>query len=430
MRILLKDVKKIYSPEADLDQYKHIIIDGNKIESLVKKDALKINNFDKVINCKDMVALPGLINTHTHSSMSLLRGYADDYDLDRWLKEKIWPAEAKLTKKDIYWGAKLSILEMVRTGTTTFADMYFKMDKVAEAVSETGIRAVLSEGLIENNDGKQGFNDAVDFCLRWQNKAKGRIKTCLGPHSAYSCSPDYLKLIRDKALQHNLLINIHISETKDEVDMMQRKHDLTTVGLLEKIDFFKAKVIAPHCVHLTERDIDILKKHRVGVVYNPMSNMKLGSGIAPIHKLLKKGINVSYGTDGAASNNNLDLIEEARLGSYLQKVALNNPQALPIEDTLRMLTLSGASNLGIDNLGEIKQGYLADIILVNIENNAHNYPSYNHLSNIFYASNGSDVDTVIINGKVVMENREMNMIDEKEVYHKVEKLTEKYHKNF
>jgi len=426
MNILLKNIKEIYSPSQDLSEYKHIEIEGKEIKRVTKDDDIVSNDHDRVIDCSDMVVLPGLINTHTHSSMSLLRGYADDFKLDKWLSDNIWPAEAKLTREDIYWGAMLAVVEMIKTGTTTFTDMYFQMDKVAEVVKKSGIRAVLSEGLIEDNDGMEGLNDSVDFALKWQNKADGRIKTTLGPHSPYTCSADYLEKIRDKALANNLLIHVHISETDDELGFMKDKYGLSTVELFDKINLFDTKVIAPHCVHLSESDIEILADKDVGVVYNPASNMKLSSGIAPIKKIMDKGINVSYGTDSAASNNNLDLIEEARLGSYLQKVATGDPTVLPIEENMKMLTVNGAKTLGIPNLGEIKEGYLADLVLINVKNTAHQYPSYNYLSNIFYAGNGCDVNTVIVNGEIVMENRVLIKINEEKVYKKVEQLTQKF----
>src|SRR6056297_1189494 len=426
MNILLKDIKKIYSPAENLSEYKHIEIDGKNIKNIIKDDSKIKNDYDKVIDCSNMVAMPGLINTHTHSSMSLLRGFADDFKLDKWLNDNIWPAEAQLTEEDIYWGAMLAVVEMIKTGTTAFADMYFQMDQVAQVVKKCGIRGILSEGLIEENDGLGGLNASVDFALRWQDKAEGRIKTTLGPHSPYTCSADYLEKIRDKAVQNDLLIHIHISETADEISFMDDKYGLSTVELFDKINLFDAKVIAPHCVHLTDNDIDILADKNVGVAYNPASNMKLSSGIAPIKKLLDKGINVSYGTDSAASNNNLDLIEEARMGSYLQKVSTGNPTVLPIEENLKMLTTNGAKILGLSNLGEIKEGYLADLVLIDTKNISHQYPSYNFLSNIFYAGNGGDVDTVIVNGDLLMENRKLITIDEDEVYKNIKRLSKKY----
>ena len=426
MDILLKNIKNIFTPNQDLSDHNHIVISGKTIKMITKENEFEESNFDEVINCKELIALPGLINTHTHSSMSILRGYADDYILDKWLKEKIWPAEAKLTKEDIYWGAMLAVLEMVKTGTTTFTDMYFQMDEVAKVVKKTGIRAVLGEGLIEENDGIDGLNNALNFALRWNSKVEGRLRTCLAPHSAYTCSPEYLKKIREKALENDLLINIHISETQDEEKIMKDKFDLSTVQLLDSINFFDAKVIAPHCVHVSDNEIEILNNNNVGVVYNPASNMKLSSGVAPINKMIDKGISVSYGTDGAASNNNLDLFEEARMGSYLQKVFENDPTALPIEETLQMLTINGAKNLGINKLGKIKEGFLADIILLDTKGMVHQYPSYNYLSNIFYAGNGNDVDTVIVNGEIIMKDREMEFIDETVVYEKINKLTQKY----
>ena len=426
MSILLKNIKEIYSPDLDLNNYKHIIIRENKIDKILKDIDISNYNFNKIINCEDKVVLPGLINNHTHSSMSILRGYADDLVLDKWLKEMIWPAEAKLTEEDIYWGAMLAVLEMIKTGTTTFTDMYFHMEKVAEVVEKSGIRAVLGEGLIEENDGIEGLNASLDFALKYQNKANDRIKTCMAPHSAYTCSPDYLEKISEVALKNDLLINIHVSETKDEVNIIKEKYNTTTVQLLEKIGLLDNTVIAPHCVHVNDQDIKIIKNKKVGVVYNPSSNMKLSSGIAPINKFLNNDINVSYGTDSAASNNNLDLIEEARMGSYLQKVSTGDPTVLPIEENLKMLTSNGAKILGYSNLGEIKEGYLADLILIDTKNSVHQYPSYNYLSNIFYASNGGDVDTVIVNGEVLMENRILLSIDEKEVYKNIKELSKKY----
>lgn len=426
MSILLKDIKEIYSSELDLSHYNHIIISENKIDEILKEININNYNFNKIINCKDKVVLPGLINNHTHSSMSILRGYADDLVLDKWLKEMIWPAEAKLTEEDIYWGAMLAVLEMIKTGTTTFTDMYFHMDKVAEVVQKSGIRAVLGEGLIEENDGIEGLNSSLDFALKYNNKANGRITTCMAPHSAYTCSPDYLKKVSKAALENNLLVNIHVSETKDEVNIIKEKYNTTTVQLLEEIGLLDNSVIAPHCVYVNEKDINIIKNKKVGVVYNPSSNMKLSSGIAPISKLLDNNINVSYGTDSAASNNNLDLIEEARMGSYLQKVSTANPTVLPIEENLKMLTSNGAKILKYSNLGEIKEGYLADLILIDTKKSVHQYPSYNYLSNIFYAGNGGDVDTVIVNGEVLMENRKLITIDEDEVYENIKRLSKKY----
>ncbi|MGM0445979.1 MAG: amidohydrolase [Bacillota bacterium] len=426
MSFLLKDIKEIYSPDQDLSLYNHIIITDHKIDKILKDINLDKYNFDKIIDCKDKVVLPGLINNHTHSSMSILRGYADDLILDKWLKNKIWPAEAKLTEDDIYWGAMLAILEMIKTGTTTFTDMYFHMNKVAEAVEKSGIRAVLGEGLIEENDGIEGLNDSLEFAVEYNTKAEGRIKTCMAPHSVYTCTPDYLKKVSYAALENNLLVNIHVSETKDEVNIIKDNYNTTTVQLLEDIGLLDNDIIAPHCVYVNDKDIKLLKDKNVGVVYNPSSNMKLSSGIAPISKLLDNGINVSYGTDSAASNNNLDLIEEARMGSYLQKVSTGDPRVLPIEENLKMLTLNGAKILGYTNLGEIKEGYLADLVLINTNNIPHQYPSYNYLSNIFYAGNGGDVDTVIVNGEVLMENRKLITIDENQVYKNIEKLSKKY----
>ena len=425
MSILIKNINEIYTGE-ELIKEGWIAIEGNRITGLGKKNTdPDKSKFTHVLEARDQIALPGLYNLHTHAAMTLLRGYADDLPLQQWLEEKIWPQEAKLESEEIYWGTKLAILEMISTGTTAFMDMYFQMDHVATAVEESGIRAVLSEGLIEANDGEEGWLKSLEFCKRWQGKARGRIRTMLGPHAPYTCSREYLIKIGELARANNLSLHIHIAETRKEYEDFLNTYGSTPVQYLDSFGFFENRVLAAHCVYLDEKDMEIFAENDVNVAYNPGSNMKLGSGIAPVNEMLKRGINVGFGTDGTASNNNLDLIEEARMGSYLQKVNNCLPTALGLDDILKMLTINGAKALGLEDAGRIKEGYLADLVLVNIKESSYYYPHHNNLSNLFYAGNGRDVDTVIIDGSLVYKNKEFLTMDVEEIYYQVEKLRNK-----
>ncbi|MFW5998292.1 MAG: amidohydrolase [bacterium] len=427
--ILIKNIKEIYTMNESNFKIEegYIIIKENIIQEIgetpvPKKEKMNNIHFDKIINGENTVALPGLINTHTHSAMTLLRGFADDLPLKNWLEEKIWPVEAKLSPEDIYWGSLLAIIEMIKSGTTTFADMYFKMDQIGQAVKKSRIRAVLSQGLIEANDGKEGLKNAVTFCKKWNNKANKRITTMLAPHAPYTCSPEYLEDIYEISRNLDLPINIHIAETKNEIKTIQNKYNLRPLELLEKVKLLERPIIGAHCVHLNENDIELLKNNKVGVAYNPNSNMKLGSGIAPVNLMLKKGIKVGIGTDGTASNNNLDLIEEAKIGSYLQKANNLDPTLLDVKTMSKMLTINGARILHLENLGKLQPGFLADLILIDIKKDSVFYPHHNNLSNILYAANGNSVKTVLINGNVVMENKKITTINEQKVYREVERI--------
>lgn len=424
MKILIKDIEEIYTnQDRRVIKNGYIIIEGNIIKEIGSDyEYKKETYFDKIIDAGGKIAIPGLINTHTHAAMTLLRGYADDLPLQTWLEEKIWPYEAELSEDDIYWGTKLAILEMIKNGITTFTDMYFQMDKVAQAVNQTGIRAVLTQGLIEANDGMEGLEASLQFCLKWNDQADGRISTMLAPHAPYTCSSNYLKEIIKYSSKFNLPINIHVAETKLEYEESLKTHGLSPVKYLDKIGLFNQPVLAAHCVYVDEDDIQILARKNVGVAYNPKSNMKLGSGVAPIKKMLEAGINVGIGTDGAASNNNLDLIEEVKIGSYLQKVSNLDPTALNTWEMLDMLTYYGARSIKINKLGKLEENYLADLILININSSPSQYPHHNNLSNLLYAGNGKDISDVIINGQIVMENRNLLTIDEEEVYHNVEQI--------
>ncbi|MCL2336295.1 MAG: amidohydrolase [Firmicutes bacterium] len=371
---------------------------------------------DVVLERPRMVAMPGFVNCHTHAAMTLFRGYADDLPLMRWLKEKIWPLEAHLTPEHIYQGTLLSCAEMIKGGTTTFADMYDAMDMVARAVEETGLRAVLSRGMIGlGENGEKAMRESIAFIEQWHGGAGGRVTAMFGPHAPYTCPPEYIKRVVEQALRLQVGIHIHLAETKDEVNEIKEKYGCAPVVLMETTGLFEAPVLAAHCVHLEDREIEILARHRVGVAHNPQSNMKLASGIAPVTRLKKAGALVGLGTDGAASNNNLDMMEEMRAAALLQKVSTGDATALNAREALRMATADGAAAVGLGGLvGKIKPGLLADIILLDLHK-PHLYPLHDLHAHIAYAALSSDVDTVIIDGRVVMEERRLLTMDENAV---------------
>ncbi len=376
---------------------------------------------DKTLEGKDMLALPGFVNSHTHAAMTILRSYADDLPLMNWLKEKIWPLEAKLEEEDVYWATLLCCLEMIRSGTTTFADMYFYMHRVAEAVEKSGMRADLSRGMIGvGPEAETAMDYSREFVSRWHGGAGGRISVRLGPHAPYTCPPDYLKRVIGLAGELNVGIHIHLAETLAEVEEISKKHGMSPIRLADSLGLFELPVLAAHCVHLDGGDIEILTKKKVGVAHNPESNMKLASGVAPVTAMIEAGVMVGLGTDGAASNNNLDILEEMRSAALLQKVTTMNPLALPSFQALRMATAGGAAALGRGGeIGVISPGRKADIILMDTRK-PHFYPRHDWMAHVVYAAQSSDVDTVIIDGRVVMEGRRVLTIDEEEVYGQVQ----------
>ncbi|MBC7324007.1 MAG: amidohydrolase, partial [Moorella sp. (in: Bacteria)] len=319
-----------------------IAINGGRISHVGEQGTLPADfTAEKVIDGTGMVALPGFVNCHTHAAMTLFRGFADDLPLMQWLEEKIWPLEAGLQKEDIYWGTLLACAEMIRSGTTTFADMYFHMGQAARAVEEAGLRASLSRGMIGTAPGVGAgelppLEYSVEFARRWHGAAGGRITVMLGPHAPYTCPPDFMRRVIRAAHDFGLGIHIHLAETAGEVEDMKRRYGKTPIQLMDGLGLFELPVLAAHCVHLEEKDIEILASKKVGIAHNPQSNMKLASGIAPVAKLVAAGAVVGLGTDGAASNNNLDMLEEMRTAALLQKVATGNPVALPAFDALAM----------------------------------------------------------------------------------------------
>ena len=417
--ILIKNAF-ILDPNNFEDKKQSLLIKDDLIAEIA--DEIDESNIDKVIDAEGKILLPGLVNTHTHLSMTLFRGLADDLSLDSWLNDHIWPMEANLNGDYCYIGALLGAVELIKSGTTTFSDMYFYMEDVARAVEDAGIRAVLSYGMIDfgiEEKREAEIKENMALFNACNGMADGRIKVFFGPHSPYTASEELLVKVRELADEYGIGIHIHVSETQKEINDSLDERGLRPFEYLEKIGFLGPDVVAAHCVWLSDNEIEIIKKHGVKVSHNPCSNMKLASGIAPVSKLIENGICVSIGTDGASSNNNLDLIEELKTASLLQKVSTLDPKVLDSEESIRMATIKGAEALGLDDeIGTIEVGKKADIILIDTAAANMTPDSSSLSSNVVYSANGSNVDTTICNGKILMENKKLTTLDEEEIYAK------------
>ncbi len=381
----------------------------------------------KVIDASGCVILPGLVNSHTHAAMTLFRGLADDLPLMDWLQGHIFPAESRLTEKWVYWGAMLACAEMIMSGTTTFCDMYLFEHKTAEAARAAGMRALVGEvlydfpspayGPIEN-----GLRHTEDLIERWRGDPLVRV--AVEPHALYTCSPDLLRRCHEVSQRQNVPLVVHLSENQAEVEQIMEKYGKRPVRHLADLGLLGPGLVADHCVALDEADIDLIAQNGVKVVHNPESNMKLASGIAPVPRLLDRGVTVALGTDGCASNNNLDMFGEMDTCAKLHKAANLDPTLLSADTAIRMATVNGAEALGWGGvLGGIAPGMLADIIVVDFAK-PHLTPVYNPVSHLVYAAGAADVRTSIIGGRVVMEDRKLLTLDLEEIFAHVREFAE------
>ena len=367
----------------------------------------------ETIDCRNSFTTPGFINAHTHAAMTLFRSYADDMALLDWLQQKIWPAESNLTAEDVYWGTQLAIAEMLASGTTAFADMYFFMDQVAKACTETGMRASLSRGLIEADGPQQDqrFEENEQLFVDYHGAADGRITVMLGPHAPYTCPPECMKKVVAMAQRLGAEIHVHLAETQWEVDQSMKKYGKSPVAVLDELGVFERGTLAAHCVWVSPADIEILAAKKVRVVHNPASNMKLASGAAPVAAMLAAGVTVALGTDGATSNNNLDMLEEVRLASFLQKLNRMDPTVLPTRQVLALASQGGAAALGqADTLGKIEPGYKADLAIFNTTA-PHWWPQHDLASMLAYAANAADVSHTLVDGRVLYRKGEFTTLD-------------------
>ena len=381
---------------------------------------------DQVIDGTQHFAIPGFVNAHTHASMTLLRSYADDMKLMDWLEQMIWPIEAKLRSDDIYWGAMLAAVEMIHSGTTCFADMYGPdMERVAEVVEQSGMRGVLSRGLIgvaPDSDKKLEENAAL--YENYHGTADGRITVMFGPHALYTCPPDYLKKVAEKAQALGAEVHIHMSETVGEVENCIKQYGKRPFAHVASTGLFDSGTLAAHCVHLDDEDIDIIKRYHIRVAHNPGSNMKLASGTAPVPRLLEEGICVALGTDGASSNNNLDMLDEVQLAALMHKVHTLDPLAVPALTAVKMGTEYGAQALSLHDVGRLQAGDKADIVLFSMHGAAWT-PCYNPVSLLAYSAKSSSVDTVMVDGKILMENGTLKTIDEERVLYEAQRVADR-----
>ena len=407
-----------------------VAIDGRDIVAVDRPDVIAARfKGRETIDATGQVVLPGLVNTHTHAAMVMFRGLADDLALMDWLQKYIFPGEAKTVSSDmVRIGTSLAAVEMIQSGTTTFADMYYFEEDVAKAAKQAGLRGVLGETII-------GFPVAdaktpADALARTESFIKAfqgddLITAVPAPHSTYTVDPDTLRATKALAAKYHTPILIHIAETEDEVGIIKDKYKLTPVGFLDSLGFLGPEVVGAHCVWLTPEDIAIMKRHDAKVSHNPESNMKLASGTAPIPTYLKTGLTVGLGTDGAASNNDLDMFEAMRQAAFLHKLVSRDPQVVPAATALEMATMGGARVLGLDRLvGSLEPGKRADLIVVSMKG-ARQTPMYNAVSHLVYVSHGDDVQTTIVNGRVLMRDRKVLTLDETKVLAEARALSEK-----
>lgn len=404
---------KFFKPDCTVGTA-NIFISDDKI-SAITADNSTLPADITVIDGKNKFATPGLVNAHTHASMTLLRSYSDDKSLMDWLNKDIWPIEAKMIREDIYWGAALAAVEMIRGGTTAFADMYGpNMEEVAKVVDESGLRGSLSQGLIGIFDGDKRLASNVELYKNCHGSANGRVTIMFGPHAIYTCPPDYLKKVAAEAQKLGAEIHMHMNETRDEINDCLKNYGKRPFEVVAETGLFDSGTLAAHCVWLSDAEIDIIKRKKIRVAHNPGSNMKLASGIAPVSRLLVEGVTVALGTDGASSNNNLDMLEEIRLAALLAKVDTFDPLTVPATQSIQMATEFGAKAIGLQNVGRLEAGYKADIVLWDMRG-VDWQPNYNPASLLAYSANSSAADTVIVDGKILMQNRKLTTLDEEKI---------------
>jgi len=429
MDILIKDLD--YAVDTNLNVYKDIDIlirrdeDGRKItlhrgRNLLEK--FNLNEKDlKIINGDKKCAIPGLSNNHTHIPMTLLRGIADDMILQNWLREKIWPNEAKLTGEDVYYGALLGCLEMLRFGVTSFNDMYFFPEEIVRATKEVGIKGsigfpIIDFGTPQCKDLDKLLSNCEKFIREYTEEKK--IKPVVAPHAPYTCSKDTYIRCKEISQEYNVPIHTHLSETRYEVVEMENKMEMRPVEYLESIGILGDNLITAHCVWVTKEEVKRLGKYKVKVVHCPGSNMKLASGgVMPLVEMLREGVSLSLGTDGPASNNNLDMLEEMKICALLHKAHRWDPRVGDVDTVLRMAFNS--ESIGFEN---------RDVVLLDLTS-PHLRPVHNIKSNIVYSANGNDVDTVIVDGEVLLEDKKFLRMDDKDlrdIYSKVDKIVKKF----
>lgn len=421
--LLIKDCTVVtMDDQKRIIEHGDILIEGSAILFVGETGRAPVVRGAQVIDGTGKVALPGLINAHTHAAMTLLRGYADDMALQEWLQTKIWPREAFLKPEDVYWGTMLAAVEMIKGGTTCFADMYFFGEEIARAALDVGIRTSICGVLLgflptANDDLKQ----AIAFVEKWHGE-QGRVTAMFGPHALYTCKTDYLKKMAIEAQRLGVGIHIHILETRDERDEIRKLNDAEPFDILKTTGLLDQHVLAAHAAYLTDEEIKLIKNYSFVPVHCPGSNLKLASGVAPVWEYLQEEIDTGLGTDGAASNNNLDMFEEIRLAALIHKEERFDPTVVSAYQALELATRGGAHALGLEKeIGQIKEGMKADIILVDMRK-PHLTPMHSVIANLVYSASAADVSETIVDGCLLMEDRKLLTIDEAEVLEKASEV--------
>ena len=411
---------------VSMDKERRIIPDagvavlGGRVVAVGSRSDISVNySAPQTVNAAGRLIVPGLINGHTHIPMTLFRGLADDLDLQDWLTKYIFPAEAKnVSEEFVRAGTRLGLAEMIRGGTTTYCDMYYFEDAIADETAKAGVRGVLGETIIDfpvadNKTNAEAMAYAERFVKHWQGNEL--IIPAIAPHAPYTVSEEHLKAIRAFSDRTGAPIVTHISETKREIDNSIKAHGASPIDYLARIGFLSNKVIAAHIVWPSEEELGILQKVGVGVVHNPQSNMKLASGVAPVPQMLKRGLLVGLGTDGAASNNDLNMWEEMDTAAKLHKVFSGDPKVMSAEEAFELATIRGAQALHLESeIGSIEKGKRADLVIVE-RDSLNQIPLYNIYSDLVYATKANDVETVIINGRIVMRDRRLLTLNEEEI---------------
>lgn len=417
--LLLFDGNEFHLKKEDL------FVADEKIEGIGKNSVKTLESYE-VIDAENKLIMPGLINSHTHVYMSFMKNSADDVPFNTWLFDRIFPVEAKMNKPDFYWATMLGLIEMIKTGTTCYLDMHICEDECAKAARDSGMRAFIGKcitGTDLYSDGYESFKKALE---EKQSYESSLLKFVLSPHSVYTCSPNLLRQISEEAEKRNMLKHIHLSESSREVADCLSDLGKTPVELLADIGFLDNKTIAAHCVKTNEKDIEILSKKGVHMATNPSSNAKLGNGIASISEMLDKSINICLGTDSAASNNTLNMFREMSLFSLLHKATNKTATEFSASEVLKCATLNPAKALGMENkVGVILEDAFADLVFIDLEAPSI-FPNNNIISSLCYSANGSEICSVMINGKFVMKNRALTTIDSERVYYEAQRIVDKY----
>lgn len=399
-----------------------VLIENDKIAYVGHEIGCPNHDDAKIIDAKQNVVMPGLINAHTHLPMTIFKGYGEGLPLQGWLEDKIWPAEAKLNDEIVYWASLLGLCEMAETGTTCFLDMYYFYDAVFKAMEQSNYRGVFARAVMDINGAGDRLEDTIECYDKFHGK--GNVEVAMSAHAEYTCSTGLLEEITKIAKEKDTLLHIHVSETKQEHMDCIGRHGLTPIQFFDKIGVTDVPIAAAHCVYVTEKDMEIMSEKNISVLSCPQSNLKLGSGIAPVKRMIDNGVNVSIGTDGSSSNNNLDMIEETMLLSLLQRGILKDVNAMTELEALSYATKSGAIAIGKEkSLGQLKKGYLADIIMIDT-NNIRFTPKNDIVSCIINSGSGRDVCMTMIGGKIVYEDGEVLFADVDEVRRKVQEYAD------